>query len=259
MKFIQLCGAGRAGKSTIASILYEVAYENNYIPIILPFAKALKKEAADKGFIKDKDPEGYRAYCQKWGEGRRKENPDHWVNKVKEEVEELKLKEMAHKNVGDDRFEHIVIQDDVRYMNEIAYGREMNAYQIFITTGDRDLPEPFDSWRFHESEDLATKVEMGDKDYVDIFHEYLVNRDPIPELQDYIRDRFYTWIISDEPADDPVTDLYRNGLGASDQFLKIFLLRDELSKIDDLVDLIEESLDELEEDDNDSNFKEGAD
>ena len=43
MKFIQLCGAGRAGKSTIASILYDVAYENNYIPVILPFAKALKK------------------------------------------------------------------------------------------------------------------------------------------------------------------------------------------------------------------------
>tara|TARA_R100001015_G_C4633876_1_gene199409 strand:- start:688 stop:1464 length:777 start_codon:yes stop_codon:yes gene_type:complete len=258
MKFIQLCGAGRAGKSTIASILYDVAYENNYIPVILPFAKALKKEAADLGFTKEKDPDGYRKYCQKWGEGRRKEDADYWVNKVRAEVEELKTIELRNKQDQVERFEHIVIQDDVRYMNEIAFGREVEAYQIFITTGDRDLDEPFDSWRFHESETLATMVEMGHKDYVDIFHEYLVNREPVPELQDYIRDRFFTWIMSGDPATDPTTELYRNGLQPNDHFLKLYMLKDELDKLDNIVDLLENEIERLS-DPTDEEFKEGAD
>ena len=97
MKFIQICGAGRAGKSTTANMIYELAYENNYIPVVLPFAKALKAEAASKGFKKSVDPEGYRSYCQKWGAGRREEDQDYWVKKVHEEV--TALKEAEHLKV----------------------------------------------------------------------------------------------------------------------------------------------------------------
>lgn len=261
MKFIQLCGAGRAGKSTVAQVLCNVGYENNYIPVMLPFAKALKAEAADNGFTKDKDPQGYRDYCQRWGAGRRAEDPEYWVKKVRLEVEELKQKEMELKVQGKDRFEHLVIQDDVRYMNEIAFGREVGAYQIFITTGDRDIPEQFDTWRLHESEDLAVKVEIGDKNYVDIFHEYLLNREPLPELQDYVRDRFYTWIVSNEPSTDSITSNYRNGNVANEHFLKLYLLKDELNKIDDIMDLLEQSMDEVNDelDRLEDGFKEGAD
>lgn len=244
MKFIQLCGAGRAGKSTVASILYDVALENNFIPVILPFAKALKKEAKNMGFSKEKNPEEYRKYCQKWGALRRKEDPDYWVNKVKEEVHTLVEIETTLKQKGEDRFEHLIIQDDVRYMNEIAYGREVDAYQIFITTGHRLIPEMFENWRLHESEDIALRVEAGKTDYTDLFHEYLINREPIPELVVYIRSNFFKWITEDSPSTDMTSQRYRKGEIFNKEFLKLLILKDELDKVEDLLSFIEDELEE---------------
>ena len=259
MKLIQLCGAGRAGKSTIANILYDLASDNNYIPVILPFAKPLKEEAVQQGFSKEEDPEKYRAYCQKWGAGRRKEDPDYWVKKVHKNIEDLIEVESALKQSGEEKFEHLIIQDDVRYMNEIAYGREMNAYQIFVTTGDRTLPELGEDWRNHESEELANNVEMGNKDYTDIFHEYIVNSDPIPELVDHIKNRFYTWITEEEQSKDEVTQEYINGMKANDYFLHLHLLQNEIEKISGLLEEIEDEFERRENNDDDEEFKEGAD
>jgi len=250
MKFIQLCGAGRAGKSTVASILHDIAYENNYIPIILPFALALKKEAHEMGFSKDKNPDAYREYCQKWGAQRRKEDPDYWVNKVKESVKEISIVEMALKEKNAEMFEHLIIQDDVRYMNEIAYGRDVGAYQIFITTGNRNIPEMFENWRLHESEHIALNVEAGRTDYTDLFHEYLVNRSPIPELIDYVRSNFFKWITEDSPSSDPTSEKYRKGMLPNEEFLKLLMIKDELDQIEDILSFIEE---ELEDNNNDSN------
>ena len=222
MKFIQLCGAGRSGKSTIAKMLWNIAYEHNYIPIVLPFAKALKEEAAEYGFTKEDKPEEYRKYCQKWGAGRRKEDPDYWVKKVNECVLEYMLKELELSKTNE-RFEHLIIQDDVRYMNEIAYGRSVDAYQIFVTTGDRDLPELMDDWRNHESEQLAFKVELGDPDYTELFHEFLVNDGDYNLLNDTVNERFITWVSSNEQSQDEVSVSYRLGLEPSIQFLQLIL------------------------------------
>jgi len=246
MKFIQLCGAGRAGKSTVASIIHDVAMENGYIPVIIPFAKALKKEAKEKGITKDENPEEYRRYCQKLGAQRRKEDPDYWVNKVKEEVNMLIEVETFLKSRNEDRFEHLIIQDDVRYMNEIAFGREVDAYQIFITTGKRTLPEMFEEWRLHESETLAINVEAGNSDYTDLFHEYLVNRQPIPELVEYVRSNFFKWLTEDSPANDPTNIKYRKGEMGNDAFLKLLMLKDEIDQIDDILNLIEDEMEDNE-------------
>lgn len=253
MKFIQLCGAGRAGKSTVASILYDVAMENNYIPVILPFAKALKREAQEMGYSKDKNPDEYRKYCQEWGAKRRAEDPDYWVNKIKQEVHGLAQIEGVLKEKDEDRFEHLIIQDDVRYMNEIAFGRDVGAYQIFITTGRRTIPEMFEEWRLHESEDIAIRVEAGRPDYTDLFHEYLVNRAPIPELVGYVRSNFYKWITEESPSLDPITQKYRNGQVPNEGFLKLLMLKDELDKIEDLLSFIEDEMESNNVQPNDDN------
>lgn len=249
MKFIQLCGAGRAGKSTVASILYDVAMENNFIPVILPFAKALKKEAAELGYTKENNPEEYRRYCQRLGAQRRAEDTDYWVKKIQEEVHTLAGIEGVLKEKQQERFEHLIIQDDVRYMNEIAWGREVGAYQIFVTTGRRTLPEMFEEWRLHESEAFAIAVEAGKTDYTDIVHEYLVNRGPIPELVEYVRKNFFRWITEDSPSNDPTSEKYRKGAMANDDFLKLLMLKDELDKIDDILSMIEDEWEESKEGD----------
>lgn len=255
MKFIQLCGAGRAGKSTAANMIYELAYENNYIPVVLPFAKALKTEAMKQGFTKEKTPEEYRAYCQKWGAGRRAEDQDYWVKKVHEEVLALKEKELSLLKNKEERYEHLIIQDDVRYMNEIAYGRSVEAYQIFITTADREIPELLEDWRQHESEELAFRVETGDKDYCSLFHEFLINDGSIEDIQKKVKDRFITWVSTNEPSNDAYSEMYRAGLVPNEQFTDFDDIREALLEIDDLLeDLIErlEEYDNDEADDSDS-------
>lgn len=248
MKFIQLCGAGRAGKSTVASILFDIAMENYYIPVILPFAKALKKEAKELGYTKEEKPEEYRRFCQRLGAQRRAEDPDYWVNKVKEEVAVIASVEKALKEQNQERFEHLIIQDDTRYMNEIAYGRDVGAYQIFITTGKRTIPEMFEEWRLHESENLAINVEAGRPDFTDLFHEYLVNRQPIPELVAHVRSNFFKWLTEDSPSTDATTQMYRNGEMKNEAFLKLLLIKDELDQIDDVLDLLEEEIEEFKDD-----------
>ena len=246
MKFIQICGAGRAGKSTTANMIYELAYENNYIPVVLPFAKALKAEAASKGFKKSVDPEGYRSYCQKWGAGRREEDQDYWVKKVHEEVTALKEAELTLLKNKEERYEHLIIQDDVRYMNEIAYGRSVEAYQLFITTADRVIPELLEDWRQHESEELAFRVETGDKEYCDLFHEFVINDGSIEDIQKKVKERFITWISTNEKSDDAYSEMYRAGLVPNEQFLDFDEIRDALLKIDDL---LEDLIERLEQDD----------
>jgi hypothetical protein len=246
MKFIQLCGPGRVGKSTISDIIHLAASSHGFIPVCIPFAKALKQEAADKGFGKEVDPEGYRHYCQKWGAGRRKQDEDYWIKKVRAEVEECKQAELELKRAGAEKFEHLIIQDDVRYINELAYGLEVDAYQLYITPGDRDLPEMDEAWRLHESERTATTVECGNKDYCQMFDEFIVNDLDMDRLVDLVYDRFATWVTADEHSPDIITETYRAGLNPNPDFEPIL-------EILELVDGVKEMMEEIEDEEtNDS-------
>lgn len=250
MKFIQLSGVARVGKTTTANILFDVAYDNGFIPVIVPFAKSLKNEALERGYTKDDNPEKYRAFCQEWGAKRRLEDSDYWVKKTKEEVDRLRDIEVKLRKT-EDRFEHIIIQDDVRYMNELAFGREVGAYQIFVSCGSRKIPDMLGTWRLHESEELAMKVEAGVKSHNDLFHEYLVNYSTMENLIKRIRGRFFTWITESEVSEDTATSAYRKGLAPNLTFVALSEVYEQMNGMeldDSLYDFLKELNDDGESD-----------
>lgn len=231
MKFIQLSGVARVGKTTTANILFDVAYDNGFIPVILPFAKSLKNEAAEQGFAKENNLPQYRSFCQEWGAKRRKEDPDYWLKKTREEIDRLREVEFTLKKT-EDRFEHIIIQDDVRYMNELAFGRELGAYQIFVACGSRKIPDMFGGWRIHESEELAMRVEAGTKSHTDLFHEFLINYSTMDHLIKRVRNRFFTWITETDVSQDTATEAYRRGVAANLNFVILSEVYDQMDSMD---------------------------
>jgi hypothetical protein len=245
MKFIQLSGIGRAGKTTLANYIANVAASENYIPVIIPFAKALKDAVAADGITKETHPDIYRARCQQKGAELRAKNPAHFIDEVKEEVEDLKETELFLRNHASTQWEHIVIQDDVRYMNELAYGRDVGAYQVFVTPSTRTIPELLDAWRDHESETLCNEVEIGNLQYTDLFHEYIVNSGTIEELKGKVAKRFFSWVTEPDHSFDSVSVQYRAGGVPSDQFiLRLLIKASDSSPMD--VDIFLETLEDLE-------------
>ena len=69
------------------------------------------------------------------------------------------VKEIDNKKENQQYYEYLIIQDDVRYMNELAFGRDLVATQIFLSSGLRSLPEELSDWRNHESETLGNAVD----------------------------------------------------------------------------------------------------
>jgi len=187
MILIVLGGKARARKTTVANIMKIVAEELGMKPVILPFAKAIKEEAEKLGLFKDKTPKEYREFCQKLGEEKRNENVDYWVEKHKQSIK--KMLEQEHKDLdnSDKRFkERVIIVDDCRYMNEVAYARSIGAKTIFISHKDRMIEELDADWRKHTSEELGNKIESNDKDYNDIFDWCIDNSGSIEELVDSV-------------------------------------------------------------------------
>lgn len=260
MKFIQLSGIGRAGKTTTANYLAAKAIKENYIPVILPFAKALKDEVANDGVTKDKDPMEYRTRCQTKGAQLRAKDPDYFVKKVKEEVARLTKEELFLREHNPTAFEHIIINDDTRYMNEIAWGREVDAYQLFVTPSTRTVPQILGEWRDHESEQLCNEVEIGNMQYTDLFHEYVVNNGTEENLKAIVDKRFWSWMSEPEQSNDAVSLAFRNGDSPSDQFILRLLIKSQDSTTTD-VDAFLEALEDLEfkRDDEEPEFFEGAD
>jgi len=159
MRIIQISGKGRVGKTTLAHLIAKHSFDLGYIPVMLPFADGIKKMAAAQGITKEGDSSAYREFCQNIGATKRAENPDFWVVKTYEVIQEYMIKEIDNKKAKKTNYEYVIIQDDVRYMNELAFGREVVATQIFLSHGIRQLDEHKADWRKHESEQLANQVE----------------------------------------------------------------------------------------------------
>jgi hypothetical protein len=198
MRIFQISGKGRVGKTTVAQEIQKKAFEAGFIPVILPFADSLKKAALELGYSKESNPEEYRKFCQELGAGKRKEDPNYWINKTFESIQNYMLKEVDNQVEDKEFWEYVIIQDDVRYMNEIALGRELAAIQIFIDSGGRTLPEHDAEWRNHESEELANKVEESfgnvNSDYEELFDIILFNGSTLAHLKEDINSDFDAWV-----------------------------------------------------------------
>lgn len=167
MKLIQIGGIARTGKSVLGRIIADKLFELNYVPILLPFAKALKDEAASLGFSKEGAPLKYRKFCQTHGATARKKNPDHWVEKTLESIKYYLTKEDQPFSSGQ-KYEFILIQDDLRYMNEVAMGIGLNSWRIFLSSGNREVEDIDAPWRKHESEELSITLDEQVKNSIGI-------------------------------------------------------------------------------------------
>jgi len=200
MRIIQISGKGRVGKTTLAHLIAKYSFELGYIPVILPFADAIKKQAAALGITKEKDSSAYREFCQQLGANRRSEDPDYWVIRSYESIQEYMIKELDNKKEGKTNFEYVIIQDDVRYMNELAFGRDVVATQIFLSQGIRKLEEEDADWRNHESETLANDIEHSYKKaniqgkYDDLFDVVVTNDGELDDLDYLVKQAIEYWL-----------------------------------------------------------------
>jgi hypothetical protein len=185
-----IAGQARVGKTTTASIINSLAKKRDFNPVILPFAAAIKEQAEQQGLTKDKNPDEYRAFCQSLGEGKRKENPDYWVERFKEKWLEYDAADRKASQCFDKLWkETVIIVDDCRYLNELNFGKTIGAKSLFISHGNRELVDANASWRNHESEHMANEYESGNKDYLDIFDFVIHNNKTLTKLSSKIENR----------------------------------------------------------------------
>lgn len=158
MKVIGFTGQARCGKSYLSDRLAKAAFDAGQRPRLVSFAGALKRASAEAGFPKDTHPSEYREFCQTHGAEMRAKDPDYWVKKTIEEINELAQLENELLNEGNKFWEIVVIIDDVRYQNEIDTILKMGGDIVHVTAGSR-LPVPHARFRRHESEKLAKAID----------------------------------------------------------------------------------------------------
>lgn len=198
MRIIQISGKGRVGKTTLANLVAKYSFELGYTPIILPFAESIKDQATQQGITKENDSSKYREFCQKLGAEKRKEDADYWVTRTFSKMQEYMVKEIDNKREEKSYYEYVIIQDDVRYMNELALGRELAATQIFVSQGERDLSESNAEWRNHESETMANEIEtsftLPNSEYEDIFDVIIFNDGSTQDLEHEVKINIEEWL-----------------------------------------------------------------
>tara|TARA_R100000458_G_C8261411_1_gene236891 strand:- start:947 stop:1714 length:768 start_codon:yes stop_codon:yes gene_type:complete len=175
MNLIMIAGRARVGKTTLAKWIADFAFENGLRPVLLSFAGGLKKEVHEMGYTKEDNPEEYRKICQRIGMEKRAEDPDYWVKSLQKEMAKILEDEAKHLEKGDKFWESLVIVDDCRFMNELAFGREFGATQIFISSGKRKLIDEYAGWRLDPSEHMANCIEDDRKHYYDTFNWFIEN------------------------------------------------------------------------------------
>lgn len=195
MMVIMFGGKARVGKTTLAKLFTEYLYNKGYSPVIVPFADILKREVEKTGLTKEANPEQYRLACQVLGSGMRKQNPDFWVTKFEDRLNEIKIQDIENLETNPKNWhEKCVLVDDCRYLNEVNFGRKIGALQVFVAHGKRVVSEHDAPWRNHESEDMANKVESNDMHYTEMFHYRLFNDGTEQEFKTKATNYFEDWL-----------------------------------------------------------------
>ena len=200
MQLIVLAGQARVGKTTLANIIAKSAFEFGMRPKLLSFAGPLKRLAAEKGYDKDKEPLKYREFCQEYGAMRREEDPDHWIKEFEKELIIIQKKERRDIKNKERYWERCVIVDDCRYLNEVGLAMKFKASLIFMSYGDRPMPDEDESWRLHHSEEMARLIDSGEKDYKNIFTHVVINDQSIAELEEKVQDMIPLWCGIEPPC-----------------------------------------------------------
>lgn len=249
---ILIAGQAGVGKSTLAGFIAEEAFKKGLTPVLLSFASPLKEEAKRMGYGKEVNPKKYREYCQEIGAARREEDPDYWVKQFDTYIKEIE--DTENKAVKEDAkfWERVVIVDDARYLNELAYGKVYNAATVFISAKDREDLDLDDEFRNHESEELARCVDSGQGGHiVRTFTNIIFNEDGIEGLRDVAKELTPAWcgLTAETYCDEK--DICT--CGKCEGSLDVPKLEDIIENLIDLLFLSdpEKEKEEEEEDDND--------
>lgn len=194
MQMILIAGQAGVGKSTLAKFIAEEAFKKGLTPVLLSFASPLKDDAKKKGYGKEVNPKKYREYCQEIGAAMRKGNPDYWVLKFNDYVKAVQKEERNAVKQDLKYWERVIIVDDARYINELAYGTLFDASSIFISSKDRNDLDLTAEWRNHESEQLAKAIDNGAAGNVlKKFTNIVFNDEGIEGLRDVAKELTPVW------------------------------------------------------------------
>jgi hypothetical protein len=178
MIIVGFAGKARTGKSHVCQTLYDVAHDSGWDVKIKPFAGPLKRHVEEVlGFTKDENPDEYRKKCQEIGAGERENDPDHWVNLWKKDMD----KEFAEEMDKADR-PCLYLVDDVRYPNELRMLNKCDAISLFVKHGTRKIEDPTGEWRNHESEEMANAAEKCKSEALySVGFDYVLRNDGTPK------------------------------------------------------------------------------
>jgi hypothetical protein len=179
MQLIVIAGQAGVGKTSLARIITKKAYELGLTPKLLSFATPLKEMAESRGMGKKDNPDKYRRFCQRVGARMRRRDPDYWVNQFEESLIAIRDEELNNKT--NKYWERCVIVDDCRYLNEVKLTHKYAGTLVFVSYGDREIPT--NSWRDHESEELAKIIDAGPSEYRQMFSCILKNQDDEKSLE----------------------------------------------------------------------------
>ena len=191
---ILIAGQAGVGKSTLAAFVAQQAFKQGLTPVLLAFASPIKEDAVRKGYGKEVNPEKYRKYCQDIGAARRLDDPDYWVLRFDTYVQQIREEE--RKDLKNDKkfWERVIIVDDARYLNELAYGSLYNAATVFISSRDRKDLDLDAMWRDHESEELSRSIDSGTAGNVlKTFTNIVFNDDGIDGFKDVAKELTPVW------------------------------------------------------------------
>ncbi len=198
MKIIAFSGRAGVGKTTIVRELMRLFYDSGYSPVYIPFAKELKEEAVQLGYNKEESPLEYRKHCQELGASKRAINPDYWIERWEEHVNQA----LSEENKSGSSFEKVVLVDDCRYLNEAERIKARGGKVIFVSGGSRTLFDENGKWRTHESEALANLTDrtlQHKTDLVSPFCDYYWNTGTLEELEEDLELNYEDW-LDDEPC-----------------------------------------------------------
>lgn len=192
MQLILIAGQAGVGKTTLANIIARKAFELGLIPKLLSFASPLKEIAQDRGYGKKENPEKYRRFCQRIGAGKRRQDPDHWVNLFEEEMLSIRKEERKDIKKGTKYWERCIIADDCRYPNEVKLGIKYKATLIFLSYGDRGVDKV--EWREHDSENMAKIIDSsGSNNLRKVFQYFIKNQGHEGEFEDKVSSLVPVW------------------------------------------------------------------